>query len=333
MPKFAMMNKKVSKILKFSLSVALALVLLFFAFRGVDWSAFWGGLGSCRWAWVLAGMACGLLAFLLRAFRWAILVRPLDRDAMFSTIFDAVCIGNAANCGIPGAGEFVRCGLLVSERASYDKVLGTIVVERMWDLLSLFLILVGLTFFKWDVFGTFMYERILIPASSRLNVGMGWMIGALVIMGCACLWGLVHFKDRNSLCAKVWGVVNGLWEGVRTGLRLEHAGIFILYTVFIWAAYCLQSFCFIRALPGFAELGALDAVFLMAAGSIASVVPVPGGFGAYHFIVATAIASLYALPWESGILFATLAHESQAVAMLLSGLACYIAYHIRRVEK
>lgn len=323
------MNPKPSKILKISLSVALAVVLLYFAFRGVDWEAFMGGLRSCGWGWVFVSMLCGMLAFFLRGLRWWLLLRPLDSSVSFLSAFEAVCVGNAANCGIPGAGEFVRCGMLSNAGLGYERVLGTVVVERMWDLISLFLILSGLTVFKWDVFGGFLMEHIISPASARLSIGLGWVLLPLLLLAAAAFWAVIQFRSKSALCAKICALFTGLWTGVKTGIHLERAGQFILYTVLIWAAYTAQSFCIISALPDFPELGALDALFLMAAGSIASVVPVPGGFGAYHFIVATAIASLYALPWDSGILFATLAHESQAVTMLLSGLLCYIAFKFR----
>lgn len=323
------MNAKASKIIKYLLSVALAVVLLYFAFRSVNWTEFVEGLRSCKWLFILISMALGLLAFTFRALRWQMLLKPLDRSLGFWSVFNAVCIGNAANCAIPGAGEFVRCGIATRKDASYDKVLGTIVLERVLDLVSIALIIGLLAVFKWDEFGAFLRDQIFAPASSRLNVGMGWLVGAVALLGAAAIWVVVHFKDKNRLCGKLCGIVTGLWAGVKSCLGMERKGLFVLYTVTIWVMYAAQSWCILSALPGFAALGALDALFLMAAGSIASVVPVPGGFGAYHYIVSLAVTSLYGLPWEAGILFATLSHESQTLTMLLSGLASYVSEAVR----
>ncbi len=78
------------------------------------------------------------------------------------------------------------------------------------------------------------------------------------------------------------------------------------------------------ALPELDGLNAVDALFLMVAGSLGWLVPVPGGFGAFHFIVSLALSTIYGIPFESGIIFATLSHESQAVTMVLCGGVSYV---------
>lgn len=328
------MKSKVSQILRYLLSAALAVVLLALAFRGVDWSAFVGGVRSCRWAFVLLSMCCGLCAFALRAVRWKLLLNPVDPSIGLPGIFNGVCIGNLANCALPGAGEFVRCGVITrrsalqkdgSRRASYDKVLGTVVLERMWDLLSIFAILVVLAVAKWSSFGGFLVEKVLAPAAGRLSVGLGVVVASLAVLAVAAVWAVFRWRNENRLCAKLFSVAKGLMDGLRSCLRMEGKGSFMLLTLLIWTMYWLNSVCILAALPQIGGLGLLDALFLMAAGSIASVVPVPGGFGAYHYLVALAMSTLYGLPWETGILFATLSHESQALTMVISGAASYVS--------
>ena len=87
----------------------------------------------------------------------------------------------------------------------------------------------------------------------------------------------------------------------------------------------LSSFMHMKKdIPAFAGLNMTDAFFLMIAGSISSVVPVPGGFGAYHGVVAGALLSIWNIPMGTGMIFATLSHESQAITQALCGLASYI---------
>ena len=94
--------------------------------------------------------------------------------------------------------------------------------------------------------------------------------------------------------------------------------------------YWLMSVCTMLAIPELGDLNAMDALFLMIAGSFGWLVPVPGGFGSFHFIVSLALSTIYGIPFELGIIFATLSHESQAVTMALCGGISYFYETFRR---
>lgn len=98
---------------------------------------------------------------------------------------------------------------------------------------------------------------------------------------------------------------------------------FLLLTLLLWTMYFLMSWFIIKALPMDFGFTFADALFIMLVGSLAGIVPVPGGFGAFHYIVALALQTLYAIPFETGLIFATLSHESQAVTVILCGLLSY----------
>ncbi len=139
---------KVKEILKYVLSAAIAGVLLYFSFREVKWDDFVTGLKDCRWGYVMLSMVAGVLAFWFRGLRWRRLLLPVDPGTSRLTAFNAVNIGYLANFVIPRIGEFVRCGVVsrnsAGRKASYEKVLGTVVLERAWDLVSMLLLLVVL---------------------------------------------------------------------------------------------------------------------------------------------------------------------------------------------
>ena len=78
------------------------------------------------------------------------------------------------------------------------------------------------------------------------------------------------------------------------------------------------------AIAGLSSLGPMDALFLMLVGSLSSLVPVPGGFGAFQYLVALALSTVYGIPFGVGIIFATLSHESQTLTMIVCGTASYI---------
>jgi len=324
------MKRNIKNILKYVLSALLAVGLLYLAFRGVDWKSFIEALGQTRWAFVLLSMFCGLLAFAFRAFRWRMLLLPLNSKVSRMSAFDGVNIGNMANCALPFAGEFVRCGVIRTASLPFDRVLGTIALERAWDFISIVLIIAAVVICKAEAFSAFFKESILGPLAQRFSSG-AWIILVLVLIALLAAIGFVIAKkDKNPLCAKIASVVEGICQGFVSFLKMDGKLRFLLYTVIIWGMYFLMTVFVIEALPSASSLGVSDALFIMAVGSIASVIPVPGGFGAYHYIVALTLSTLYGFTWEAGILFATVSHESQAINMVLWGVVSWIHYSLTK---
>lgn len=354
------MNKKAVNILKYGASFLVAVVLLYFAFRKVDWAEFWSAFKACRWEFVILSMLFGLLAFYLRALRWRELLLPIDRTTSRLTCFNAVNISYVVNMVLPRVGEVLRCGYITSRSAkagdgedgqprrlaSFDKVLGTAALERSVDVLMMVLLLVVFLLFTWDRFGGFFSEKIFGAASGRFTWQKVAVLAVLVAAVAAAVWAVIRYSDRWKPLGKVAGFCKGLGQGFVSCLKMKRAWWFFLLTAGIWACYWMMSATILWAVQGIdssmvspalasavssiQHLNLTDALFLMLAGSLSAVVPVPGGFGAFHFIVAGAISYIYGLPFEFGMIFATLSHESQQVNQLFWGGLSYISEHLRK---
>lgn len=320
--------------MKYTLSLVLAAVLLWFCFREVNWQEFLESLKGCRWEWVMLSILAGVLSNWFRAERWREILLPLDAGTSRRSVFNSVNIAYLANFIFPRIGEFVRCGVVSRDSAvqgdrkdgqglGYDKVLGTVVTERSIDLLMMFGILVGFLCLKWNEFGAFFIDNIWLPASGRLNLNLWWIAVILLAAVGLCVAFVVFFRDRNVLASKLWSILKGVGEGLVSCFRMKNAWKFILHSVLIWLMYFLMSYTSMRAVPLLDSLGLADAMFLMLVGSLGWLVPVPGGFGAFHYIVALALSTVYSLPFELGIIFATISHESQSIMMALTGLVSY----------
>jgi hypothetical protein len=120
-------------------------------------------------------------------------------------------------------------------------------------------------------------------------------------------------------------VIKGLLEGVFSAFRMEEKWMFFLYTLLIWLTYWLTSLTTIYAFPQVGHLNGIDALFLMIIGGFGWVVPVQGGLGAYHFIVSLALAKVYGIAQATGVVFATISHEAQALVMILCGAVSLIS--------
>ena len=339
---FSAMNSKDygSKAIKYMLSAAAACVILYFTFRGVKWDDFISGLKSCRWGYILVSMGAGIAAFWFRGIRWREIILPIDGSIRRITAFNAVNIGYIANFIFPRIGEFVRCGFItrnsqpdptsvsedgtVKKKASYDKVLGTVVLERSWDMVTMFLFLVALLVFKWQEFGGFFVEKMWKPFEENMNFSLWWVVLALCVLFAGAIYAIYATRSRYRFSRKAADICRGLLSGVFSCLKMKNKWKFFFYTLLIWLMYWTMSAATMNAMPGLDGLGAVDALFLMVAGSFGWLVPVPGGFGAFHFIVSLTLSTIYGIPFETGIIFATLSHESQAITMAACGGASYV---------
>ena len=321
------MDKKISNIIKYILSAGVAIILLYFSFREVEWKDFMEGLRTCRWEFIVLSMVAGIAAFWFRGLRWRQLLLPIDPSTKRITTFNAVNIGYIANFVFPRIGEFVRCGVVArrseEKKASYDKVLGTVVLERGWDMLTMLMLLVVLLSARWEKFGGFFMTQMWEPLSAKLDFSIWWIVSLLACFGLACFGLVWKFRTSGGICSRIWGLFFGLIQGFSSCFRMKDKWKFLLSTALIWSMYWLMAAATMWAIPVLDGLNMIDALFLSLAGSLGWLVPVPGGFGAFHFVVSLALQAIYGIPFETGIIFATLSHESQAITMAIFGGVSY----------
>jgi len=333
---------KLKKTIKYIASLALAALLLWVSFREVEWTDFIDGLKDCRWGWVMLSMVAGSAAFWVRGLRWRQLLLPIDGSITRTTTFNGINIGNISNYLFPRIGEFVRCGVIVrrsapadpsdpsTKKATYDKVLGTVVLERSWELLVMLLMLAIVVVGGFERFGTFFLERIWNPMVRSLDFSIWWVVAAALAAGSAGIYAIFRYRASNSFCAKVWGVFRGLGQGFASCLRMEKKWLFFAYTALIWLLYWLMAASTMWAAPFLENLDLIDALFLSLVGGLGFAVPVPGGIGAFHFIISMTLATMYGVPVELGIVYATLSHTSQAITQILFGLGSYAYETLRK---
>jgi hypothetical protein len=276
-------------------------------------------------------MAAGAFAFWLRGLRWRQLLQPIDSSISRITTFNGINIGNISNFVFPRIGEFIRCGVITRRSsATYDKVLGTVVLERGWELLVMLMMLAVVVVGGFEKFGDFFVQQIWEPMASRLDISLWWALAVLAVCGFAGIWLIWRLRETNRFCAKVWGIFSGLIQGFSSCLRMERKWLFFAYTLLIWMVYWLMAATTVWAAPFLDHLTIIDALFLSLVGGLGFAVPVPGGIGAFHFIISLALMGVYDVPMETGIVYATLSHTSQAVTQIIFGLGSYAYEAIRK---
>ncbi len=319
------MKQRILKILRFFVFLFTALFLLYLAFRGIDLSQVWQDLKHARYIWLGITIPAGILSHIFRAWRWNLLIEPLNYKPKLSHTFYAVMSGYLANLALPRLGEVVRCGSLTkTDKVPFDALLGTVITERIVDFLFLVLLLLITFFIKINFFGHFFVTHIFHPLGTRFSTLFSYPITLLSITGIVILiilaiWILRKKIMQFTLIRKTFDFLTGIIIGIKTIASLKNKPMFILSSFLIWLMYYFTAWLVMYMLPETSSLTPLDGLFLLVVGSIAMVIPVQGGIGAYHWLMSLALLNLYGIPKETGLVLATLAHESQTLMILIVG--------------
>lgn len=319
------MNNTFFSILKYILLLSLGLFLLWLTFRHEDPVAIFEKIRHADLSWILLSCIFAILAFLSRAYRWNMLIEPLGYTPKLSTTTYALMVGYFANLLIPRLGEITRCGSLSkAEKVPFDVLIGTVIIERVIDLVMLAFSILLVAFFEYEIMGGFLMDNLVHPMVGKLHsIKNAWAVLLIII---ACLITLIFLirKNMDRFRTRPWFVkaeklITGVINGVRTVAKMKRNGLFIAHTFFIWAMYFFMTyFCFF-ALDSTSHLGLKAGMFVLVIGGLGMSAPVQGGIGAYHWIVSQGLL-LFNIDLTDGIVFATLVHTSQTILVIILGL-------------
>ncbi len=325
-----MQRKRISSVLKYLLFLAFGLVLLWLSFRTLDMREVWIEIKKAHYAWLFFSLFLVLISHILRAARWNLLIGGLHYKTRLSTTFFSVMIGYLANTAVPRMGELVRCGVLSKkENIPFNALFGTVILERFVDLVVLALLIVGVIVFQLTLLRDFLHE-ILGPFARKVFVNILdiTLFSALLIFFLAGTFLLLkhnkHWFENHPAYLKMRRFFKGVLEGVKTVKTMKNKWLFLLYTFLIWLFYALMVYVPVMMFPETSKLNFVAGLTLLAIGSLGIVAPVPGGIGAYHFIVKSILVELYHIPADVAISFATITHAGQTLLNVSVGSLGYL---------
>lgn len=283
----------------------------------------WQDISHANLFWVGLMIVFMFIAHGSRAARWQLLLEPLGYKPSFFNVNNAVWLGYLANNLVPRLGEITRCSQLYkSDKIPVDKSLGTVVTDRLFDVFSLFFLLI--LHFIID------FDRLWAFVSSRMNQGSGqksnviWIFLVLAIV----LGAFIVFFWKKIMTIKIVQIVidkvKGLLEGLTSIRHLRSPKLFLLYTVLIWGMYWSMGYVLFFAIPKFAHLSPLAGLTALVSGALAMVLPSPGGAGTMTAIVSPVLVTMYGLSKEDAGTLSTFIQSSQMLATLVIGAIIFI---------
>jgi hypothetical protein len=322
----------IKNLAKYLLLLGIGVLLLWLTFKGQDLKKIANDIYHAHPLYVLLSVLAGFVAFLLRAYRWNMLIEPLGYRSDFLNASYALGLGYFANLAIPRIGEITRCGVLHrTDKIPVDKLIGTVITERVIDLIMLFLSVAMVAALQFNLIAGFLRNKVF-SGTAGSGTATLYLLGALATL--LVIAGLMLLLSGNhkvvKLREKIILLIRGVWTGLFSVTKVKHKGLFILHTFVIWILYFISAYLCFFALEATNHLGWKEGLFILVAGGLGMSAPVQGGIGAYHYIVSQALI-LFGIAESDGITYATLVHSYQMLLIIVLGLISLFMLFLRKI--
>ena len=324
------MKRSLTTILQYLIFLGLGIFLAWWSLKDLNHdekSQIRIALSHARYWLIVPVFAILIISHLIRALRWKLLINSLGYNPRTSNSFFAVMIGYLTNLAVPRLGEIVKCTLLARyERVPADKLVGTIILERIIDALTLILIF-AITFaiqpgLYADLVNAFFHSSH-DPSKKRIS---GFLIAAILIIAIAAglfLWMLIKRKTVNDVIALFKRVGQSVWQGVSAVQHLKKRGLFLIYTFALWFCYFLGTYLGFYALKETQQYGIKEAFATLSAGSVGNTLT-PGGIGAYALLLKKTM-EVYGLEEGIALAFGWILWLVQTFVIVIGGIFSFAA--------
>lgn len=310
------------------LPIALGVFLIWYSISKLtpnDIEAIKNSFKTANYWWVFLSLVFGILSHFSRAYRWNFLLEPMGYKPRFPNSLMAVLVGYLVNLTIPRAGEIARATAISKyEHIPFEKAFGTIVSERIADVIMLIGIILTAFFLQTKLLTSYLFK------DSTTNSYNNWyLIIGVIIIGFFFFW--IIQKSNNPIIKKIRIFIYGLIEGVISIFKMKNKWAFIFHTVFIWTMYVLMFYAVTFALPETTNLpfGALIVGFVVGGLSMALT---NGGLGTYPVFVASAI-TLYGVDENPALAFGWIMWTAQTIMVLFFGGLSFLLLPIYNRDK
>ncbi len=320
----------VKNYLKYMAYMFLGIIIMYVIFRGSDPQQMITDLKKVKLTPVIISFIMGYIAYVSRGMRWIYMVKSMGYKVKLIHSINAVALAYFTNLILPRVGEITRCTALnKTHNIPVNKLMGTVIIERIIDFIMLFMIMGITLIIKFDLMIQFINTALEGKIKEEKDFTFVWILisflGILYI-----LFFIFRKKIRNtSIYKKIIHFLMGIKDGIKTIKNIEKKRFFIFHTLLIWLLYILMVYVVFFAIDKTSHLSFIECLFIFVVGALAMIVPVPGGIGAYHAAIMLGFMIL-GIDRNTGLFFATLVHTTQTFVAIIFGTVALIMISVRK---
>lgn len=268
-----------------------------------------------------------LLSHYVRALRWRLLIESLGYKPGRANVFFAVMIGYLANQAVLRLGEVLKCTILARyEKVPADKLVGTIILERLVDAITLLSIFAITIILQPGLYQQFVIRVINVhnePENEMLSGNLLILLTAGIVVVIIAVWMIFKKKSLKDLLAVFKMIIRRVWEGISAIQHLKRRKLFIFYSVLLWSLYLVAGYIGFFALQETRHYGIKEALTVLSAGSIGMTIT-PGGIGGYAYFLEKTM-QIYGLSAGVSLAFGWLLWLANTAVIVLGGLVSFAA--------
>lgn len=286
-----------------------------------DEKEFYNALQYANYWLVIPIVIMSALSHLSRSMRWKLLMEPMGFKPALKNVFAVTMIGYLANSAVPRLGEILKCTFLARyEKLKVDKLVGTILIERTFDLICYMVFIVLTVIIQLDLLGDFLKKK-----AGKISNAPGmplWLkviiIAVIIVIVIFGLKLLMKKYPENRFISKVNGFFNGIIAGFKSIKDLKKRKLFLAHTLFIWTMYLLQIYVGFQAMEATSHLGLKAACSVLSLATLAMIIT-PGGIGSFPLFVMEILA-IYSIATPLGKAFGWLIWGVSTGIIIIVGL-------------
>ena len=324
---YTVMGKKIWNILQYFIFLGGGIFLIWWQFHKMtpdQVTKFKYALSHANYWLLIPVIFMALASHLSRSLRWRILMAPMGyKPSVFNT-FGVTMVGYLANSFVPRLGEILKCTMLGKyEKIPVQKLIGTVVIERLFDIFCYFIFIIITVLIQYKLVGDFVKEEL----TNFVNNSTGLPLWARAVLTVAVIflavWLLRFFVRKyaaSKFIVRLKNFIHGLREGISSIKKLKERGWFLFHTLFIWSMYLLQIYVGFFAIRDVAGLGLDAACSVLSLATLAMIIT-PGGLGTFPTAIFL-VLSLYKIDPSTGEAFGWLMWGTTTFIILFFGLLC-----------
>lgn len=321
------MDKKTKSFIQYVVLLSVGGLLIYLSIKrtAVSKEEIFNAFSNANWFWITVSVIISFFSHFARAYRWNYLLENYNHQTDLPTSLASVFIGYLANYGLPRMGEISRCAVVNKyNKVPIDIALGTVIAERVVDLLLMFVVFLLIVFFQYADLESLLQQYIIYPLQMKMQHTNWTLLVIVMIAGLGILFFLLSRKKNNSasLMDKILSFIQNIIRPLLSIHKIRRPVGFWGWSVVIWCLYFLSMYFCALSMSATEELGVLKILVLFLFGTV-GVIVTPGGIGAYHFLI-TEILIFYNVDKASAVAFPWIIWGTQFLLILLAGGLAFV---------